>query len=62
MPTRKWWAATIVGAIGLATMLLTGDSAISDPEIVALGTFGAQRVVAYLTPNDPAPGGVPVKA
>ena len=54
VPTRKWIAATITAAVGLAVMLLTGDrGTVSDPEIVAIGTFVTQRAVAYLLPNAP---------
>lgn len=63
LPTKKWWAATATGAVGLAVMLLTGDSEITDPEIVALGTFASQRFVAWLVPNDKTASqdGVPTK-
>lgn len=56
MPTRKWWAATITGILGLSIMILTGDSAITDPEVIAIGTFVGQRAVAWLIPNDTTPG------
>jgi len=56
-PSQKWWAATIIGAIGMAVMLLTGDrSTITDPEIIALATFLSQRVGAWLVPNSASDG------
>lgn len=51
-PTQKWIASTVIGAVGLAVMLLTGDREhITDPEIIAIGTFVVQRVGAWLVPN-----------
>jgi hypothetical protein len=56
-PTQKWWASTIIGAVGMAVMLLTGDrSTISDPEIIALATFVTQRVGAWVVPNTASDG------
>lgn len=51
MPTNKWWAAFITGAVGLGVMLLTGDSEVTDPEKVAIGAFITERAVAWVTPN-----------
>lgn len=61
-PTRKWWAATIVAFGGfLATLAM--HSWHWTPEFAgAVITIGTQRVVAYLVPNDDAPGGVPGRA
>ena len=60
-PTKKWWSATVVAIGGfLATLASTGwhwTPAISGAAI----TIVTQRVVAYITPNDPTPGGVPGK-
>lgn len=54
MPTRKWFAATVTAAGGLLVMLLTGDRQhVTDPEIIALVTFGVQRFVAWMTSNEP---------
>ena len=50
-PTRKWWAATVTGAVGLAVMFLTGDSAVTDPEVVAVGSYVSAQTVAYFLPN-----------
>ena len=61
-PTRKWWAATVTGAIGLGVMLLTGDSEVTDPEIVAIGGYVAAQATAFFLPNQegtPRGDGVP---
>jgi hypothetical protein len=53
-PTRKWWAATILGISGyLGTLAGTGwhwSNAMS----TALIALIAQRVVAYMVPNQPS--------
>ena len=59
-PTRKWWAAAVTGAVGLAVMLLTGDSEVTDPEIVAIGGYVSAQAAAYFLPNESTPGGVPL--
>jgi hypothetical protein len=56
-PTRKWIAQTVTGAIALVVMLLTGDSALSDPEIVAVGGWASAAVAGYLLPNDSTESG-----
>jgi len=60
-PTQKWWAATITAAGGfLVTLSTTGWD--FTPELNgALITIATQRVVAYVTPNDNTPGGVPLR-
>lgn len=61
-PTRKWWAATVTGVVGLIVMLLTGDNTVTDPEIVAIGGFVSAQAVAYFLPNQentPRGDGVP---
>lgn len=50
-PSRKWLAAQATAIGGLAIMLLTGDKAITDPEIIAIVTFFVQAVTTYLLPN-----------
>ena len=56
MPTRKWWAALITGAGGIAVMALsTGSWDIE--ESIALVTLLTERSVAYLVPNDPSGAG-----
>lgn len=50
-PSRKWVAATVTGAVGLAVMFLTGDSAVTDPEVVAVGSYVSAQTVAYFLPN-----------
>lgn len=59
MPTRKWWSAFGAGVIGLAVMLLTGDSDVTDPEKVAIGAFLSERLVAWLVPNEAGKSGLP---
>lgn len=51
MPSRKWWAARIVGLAGVATMALEGHQWATEETIalVALITAGA---VSWLVPND----------
>ena len=58
IPTRKWIAAQITALVGLALMLLTGDSTITDPEKVAIGTYIVQAATTYLVPNEATPTGV----
>lgn len=60
-PTRKWIAAQITALVGVILMLVTGDTTVTDPEKVAIGTFIVQAVTTYLVPNDNTPGGVPLK-
>jgi hypothetical protein len=60
-PTRKWWYATVIAAGGLLTMLLTGESEVTDEETIALITFGVQRAASFIMPNDETPGGVGVR-
>ncbi len=59
MPTRKWWAATIVGVSGLLSTLVAGDWHWSKTASVALIALLTQRLVAYLVPNHDTAGGVP---
>lgn len=59
MPTRKWFSAFGVGVIGLAVMLLTGDSEVTDPEKVAIGAFLSERLAAWLVPNEAGKSGLP---
>lgn len=56
-PTRKWIAATITAAVGLALALLTGDPEVTDPEKVLIGTFIVQAVTSWLVPNESTPSG-----
>jgi hypothetical protein len=60
-PTKKWWAATVVAIGGFfATLASTGWHWTPVMSGAAI-TIVTQRVVAYITPNDPTPGGVPGK-
>lgn len=57
MPTRKWWAATVTG-IGTEVVAVLADGWNQATQIALVGLV-VQRAVAYLTRNDPTPGGVP---
>lgn len=57
-PTTKWLVATLTGAVGLLVMLLTGDrSHVTDPEVIAIGTFLVQRIAAWVVPNSATDAG-----
>lgn len=59
LPTRKWIAAQIVGAAGIATSAIdSGWDATESKLVIALLV---QALVTWLLPNDPTPGGVPVR-
>ena len=62
VPTKKWIVAQVTALGGLAIMLLTGDSEVTDPEIIAVVTFFVQAIATYLVPNADTAGGVPRKA
>ena len=62
VPTRKWLAQVVTGAIGLAVMLLTGDSEITDPEIVAIGSWLVAALASYIYPNEATATGTGVRA
>jgi hypothetical protein len=59
IPTRKWIAAQVTALVGVILMLVTGDTTVTDPEKVAIGTFVVQAVTTYLVPNQTTPTGVP---
>lgn len=59
-PTKKWWAATVIGVAGVITLWIQGGQWTAEIS-VALVTLLSQRIVAYLVPNDDELGGVPVK-
>ena len=61
-PTRKWWAATITAVGGILVTLATTGWDFTPELNGALITLATQRVVAYVTPNEDTPGGVPRKA
>lgn len=63
LPTRKWLAAEATAAGTLAVMLLTGDSEVTDPEVIAIVGFVVQAFTTYWLPNksDGSEGGVPLK-
>lgn len=59
-PTRKWWAAQIVAAAGIATSAI--DSGWDATESKLVIAWVVQAAVTYLLPNNSdAPGGPPVK-
>ena len=60
-PTRKWWAATVLAAVAVATLWVTKGAFDRDVAIAVIGAVG-QAVVSYLLPNQDTPGGVPVRA
>lgn len=62
IPTRKWLAQAITGAVGLAVMLITGDSAITDPEKVAIGGWLVAAATSYIYPNEATSTGTGVRA
>lgn len=53
MPSRKWFAAQFTMLVGLAVMFLTGDTTVTDSEIIATGTWLVQAVTSWLVPNAP---------
>jgi hypothetical protein len=60
-PTRKWWAATITAVAGMLVTLSTTGWEMSTAMQGTLITLGAQRIIAYLIPNEDTIGGVPGK-
>ena len=60
-PTRKWWAATVVGAGTVATdWAVTGHW--SQALTIAAVGLGVQRATSYLVPNESAPSRERVRA
>jgi hypothetical protein len=51
MPTRKWFAATVVALGTIATAVIQAGGFDTTTEIALVGLV-VQRVVAYLVPND----------
>jgi hypothetical protein len=60
-PTRKWWTALIAG---VGALLVTGVSTGDWSRELAGAAIGlvVQLLLAYLTPNQATPGGVPQKS
>lgn len=58
-PTRKWWAATILAVAGILTTWAGAGWEWTDALSGATITLVAQRIVAYLIPNQETSGGVP---
>lgn len=59
-PTRKWWAAQVAT---VATLLVAWVNAgeWNKTLTVAVVGFASQALITYLVPNQPTPGGVPVR-
>jgi hypothetical protein len=60
MPTRKWWAAQVVAAGALATMIVSTNSWDTEETLAIIGWI-VQSVTTYICPNADTLGGVPVK-
>jgi hypothetical protein len=61
MPTRKWWAAFVTGLGAWFVAFIEAGWEFTDTLAIVLVGFVVERAVAWLTPNDPTPGGVPDK-
>ena len=59
LPTRKWIAAQVVAAAGIATSAI--DSGWDATETKLVIAVLVQATVTWLLPNDSTPGGVPVR-
>lgn len=59
-PTRKWWATQVTALSALAVMYFTTGSWDLEETIASIGIV-TQAALAWLVPNDPTPGGVPVE-
>lgn len=53
MPTWKWWTATTTAAGTIAVVAFTGDGINTDSETTFVIGIVVQRLVSYLTPNNP---------
>jgi hypothetical protein len=60
MPTRKWWAATVIALGAIATVWVTKGAFDRDVAIALIAAL-VQAVTTYLVPNQDTPGGVPVQ-
>lgn len=49
-PSRKWWAATVIGAGTVGTAWVEAGDWSSVLSVAAVG-FAVQRAVAWLVPN-----------
>jgi len=60
LPTRKWWAATVVALGAIATMWVTKGAFDRDVAIAAIAAV-VQAATTYIVPNQDTPGGVPLR-
>jgi hypothetical protein len=60
LPTRKWWAATVIALGAIATLWVTKGAFDRDVAIAAIAAV-VQAVTSYLVPNQDTPGGVPTR-
>jgi hypothetical protein len=58
LPTRKWWAATVVALGAIATLWVTKGAFDRDVAIAVIGA-AVQAATTYIVPNQDTPGGVP---
>jgi hypothetical protein len=61
LPTRKWWAATVVALGAIATLWVTKGAFDRDVAIAVIGAF-VQAATTYIVPNQDTPGGVPTRS
>ena len=60
LPTRKWWAATVIALGAIATLWVTKGAFDRDVAIAAIAAV-VQAATSYLVPNQDTPGGVPLR-
>ena len=60
MPTRKWWAATVIALGAIATVWVTKGAFDRDMAIALIAAV-VQAATTYLVPNQDTPGGVPIQ-
>lgn len=61
MPTRKWWAATLVALGAIATLWVSKGTFDRDVAIALIAAV-VQAATTYLLPNQDTPGGVPLRS
>jgi hypothetical protein len=52
LPTNKWWTATVTAAATVVGMAVTGDGINTDDEELLVIGLVAQRLIAWITPNE----------
>jgi len=60
LPTRKWWAATVIALGAIATLWVTKGAFDRDVAIALIAAV-VQAATSYLVPNQDTPGGVPTR-